>query len=325
MKIGISVNLDVKKNRGGIERYVSQLIQNLMMLNESKEHQFFLYNRKNLNWPFRWGWTQIRLSWEMFRNKPDVLFVPSHTFPLIHPKKIVVTIQGLEYERAPKYYSLWQRKKLRFLTKRNSKKATKIIVPSKCTKNDLVKLYKINPEKIFVVYHGIEKKRQRNKETKYIKKIREPHILYLGSEHKRKNIEGLKKVCEILKEKYKIPHKLILAGVKQYINEEKKEKLLSNADVFVFLSFYEGFGFPVLEAQSRGVPVVSSNKSSLPEILGNSALLVNPNNFEETTKRIYDILTNKSLRDNLIKKGYNNIKQFSWQNCAKETLKIICE
>lgn len=149
------------------------------------------------------------------------------------------------------------------------------------------------------------------------------YILYLGAEHKRKNIKGLKKAYKILKEKYKIPHELILAGVKEYVDESKKWDLLKNAEVFVFPSFYEGFGMPVLEAQSRGVPVVASSVSSLPEILGDSALLVNPYKPEEIAEAIYKIISNPELKKSLIKKGQENIKRFSWQKCAQETLKVI--
>ncbi len=320
MKIGIIVSLNINKKRTGVEEYIYQLLKHLPMLDEAKEHRFFLYNRKNLKWPLRIGWTQIRLSWEMLRNRPDVLFVPAHTFPLIHPKKIVVAIQGLEFERVPKYYSFWQRKKLRFLTKRDAKRAEKIIVPSKSTKNDLIRFYNINPKKIFVVYHGINEQRiVDNKQTKF------SYILYLGSGHKRKNVDGLKKAFKILKEKYEIPHDLILVGVEKYTDQEKKWQLLKNADVFVFPSFYEGFGMPVLEAQVTNTPVVASNVSSLPEILGDSALLVNPNKPEEIAEAIYKIISDPDLKQKLIKKGQENIKRFSWQTCAKETLKILCE
>lgn len=154
MKIGIQIGLDLKK-RTGVEEYIYQLLKHLPMVDDYKNHQFFLYNRENLKWPFKWGWTQIRMSWEMLKNKPDVLFVPAHTFPIIHPKKMVIVIQGLEFEQVPECYSWWQRKKLRFLTKRNAKKAAKIIVPSECTKKDLIEFYNINPKKIFVIYHGV--------------------------------------------------------------------------------------------------------------------------------------------------------------------------
>ena len=151
------------------------------------------------------------------------------------------------------------------------------------------------------------------------------YILYLGTGHKRKNIEGLKNAFKILKEKYKIRHELVLAGVENYVSEKKKWELLKNADVFVFPSFYEGFGIPVLEAQSRGVSVVASDISSLPEILGDSALLVNPKKPQEIAEAIYRIIKNPELKEKLIKKGQENIKRFSWHACAKKTLKILCE
>ena len=162
MQIGIQISSGLKQ-RTGVEEYVYQLLKHLPMVDDYKNHRFFLYTprpcsgqgQKILKWPFKIGWTQIRLSWEMLKNRPDVLFVPAHTFPLIHPRKIIVAIQGLEFERVPECYSFSQRKKLRYLTKRNVKKATKIIVPSECTKNDLIKFYNINPKKIFVIHHGI--------------------------------------------------------------------------------------------------------------------------------------------------------------------------
>ncbi len=155
MKIGIVNSLNLEK-RTGIENYVYQILKHLPEVDDYRNHQFFYFSRKNLKWPFKRFWTQIRLSWEMIKNKPDVLFVPAHTFPLL-AKRLVITIHGLEYERVPWTYSWWQRVKSRFLTKRNAKRADKVIVPSNLVKNDLIKFYGIKPEKIFVIYHGIEK------------------------------------------------------------------------------------------------------------------------------------------------------------------------
>ena len=335
MRIGIQISTSPEQ-KTGVEEYVEQIIKNLMMLEESKKHQIFLYSRENLKWPFKKGWTQIRLSLKMLKNRPDVLFVPAHTFPLIHPK-LVVTIHGLEYEYLPKMYSPFRRKVLRYLTKRNLKKADKVIVPSQNTKEDLIKFYKAKPEKIFVVYHGINMKRHH---AGYLK---QPYLLYLGRIEKRKNVEGLIGAFEILKEKYKIPHKLVLAGPNSghsmsrniehpipeivftgYVDQDKKWQLLRNADVFVFPSFYEGFGFPVLEAQAAGIPVVASDVSSLPEILKDSALLINPKSPTEIAEAIYKIIRNPKFKKGLVKKGYENTKRYSWQKCARETLKILC-
>ncbi|OGZ31825.1 MAG: hypothetical protein A2V69_01020 [Candidatus Portnoybacteria bacterium RBG_13_40_8] len=160
------------------------------------------------------------------------------------------------------------------------------------------------------------------------------YILYLGSGHQRKNIDGIIEAFEMLKEKYKIPHKLILAGLKQegkwediifmgYVDENKKRELLKNADLFVSPSFYEGFGMPVLEAQKMGVPVVASDRGALLEILGNSALLVDPKKTEEIAEAIYKVLNDEYLSKELVRKGYENVQRFSWSKCAEETLKII--
>lgn len=331
MKIGIINSLNLEK-RTGVEEYVYQLLKHFSMVDEYKNHQFFLYNRENLQWPFKFLWTQIRLSREMLKNKPDVLFILAHTFPLIHPK-LVITIHGLEYENVPQAYSFWERTKSRFLTKRNAKKAEKIIVPSQSVKNDLIKFYpaifkKGGTSKIIVIYHGVE---IRNSQPKAGPPRSKKYILYLGGYHRRKNIEGLKKAYEILKNKYKIQQELVLAGVDKYISADEKWKLLKNADVFVYPSLCEGFGFPPLEAQSIGIPVVSSNVSAMPEILGDpsnplgasSALLVNPYSPEEIAEAIYKVLSDENLRNELIKKGQENVKRFSWPKCAEETLKII--
>ena len=359
MKIGIQISSDLKQ-RTGVEEYIYQLVRHLPMLEESKRHRFFLYNRDNLKWPFKKGWTQIRLSLKMLKNRPDILFVPAHTFPVIHPR-LVVTIHGLEYEYLPKMYSLFRRKVLRYLTKRSLKKADKVIVPSQNTKEDLVKFYKANPEKIFVIYHGVSAREQGGRgmrDMQDIEKTEQLYLLYLGRIEERKNVEGLIRAFEILKKKYKIPHKLVLAGpidtkckmpqvirrgrqdapshttgqarykndvvFTGYVDQDKKWQLIKNADVFIFPSFYEGFGFPVLEAQTAGIPVVASDVSSLPEILGDSALLINPKDSVEIAESVYKIIKNSKLKNGLIKKGYENAKRFSWEKCARETLKILC-
>jgi glycosyltransferase involved in cell wall biosynthesis len=318
MKIGIANSLNLEK-RTGVEEYVYQLLKHFLMVDDYGNHQFFYLNRQNLKWPFKFFWTQIRLSREMLKNKPDVLFIPAHTFPFF-TKKLVITIHGLEYENVPQAYSWREKMKLRFLTKRNAKKADKIIVPSQFVKNDLIKFYQINPEKIFVIHHGVE---IQNFQPKVVSSREEKYILYFGGYHKRKNVENLKKAYEILKKKYNIKQKLILAGVNKYISADEKWELLKNADVMIYPSLCEGFGFPPLEAQSAGVSVVSSNVSAMPEILGSSALLVNPHNPEEIAEAIYKILNNDNLRNELIEKGQENVKRFSWPKCASETLKII--
>jgi glycosyltransferase involved in cell wall biosynthesis len=177
-------------------------------------------------------------------------------------------------------------------------------------------------------------------------------------EEARKNIIGIIKAFEILKEKYKIPHQLILAGKSGYgyknikcqilnakyrndiietgfVNEVEKQTLLKGAAVFLFPSFYEGFGLPMLEAQSVGVPVVTSNVASMPEISTNylfgtntgteSCLLVDPKNHEQIAKAAFSLISDKALRDDIINKGQKNIKRFSWSECGNKIAKILSE
>jgi glycosyltransferase involved in cell wall biosynthesis len=165
------------------------------------------------------------------------------------------------------------------------------------------------------------------------------YILYLGRGDRRKNINGLIKAFGVLKHQQRIPHKLILAGPNigykiprdfkdevcflGYVEEKEKWELLRNADVFAFPSFYEGFGIPVLEAQKVGTAVVCSDTSSLPEIVGDSALMFNPYHFHEIAKAIYKIISDKQLKEELIRKGFENVKNYSWKKTTEETIKII--
>ncbi|KKT27231.1 MAG: AprM [Parcubacteria group bacterium GW2011_GWA2_43_9b] len=324
---------------------------------------------KILRWPLPFLWTQIRLAWEMWRRKPDVLFIPVHILPFGAPKNSVATIHGLEYEYFPKDYSLWRRLYLRWSTKRAARRAKKLIAVSESTKNDLIKFYGADAGKIEVVYHGVNFSNpslpllnlrggeihpnppfQKEGEISPLNlrgsegELCKPYILYIGRIETKKNIQGILETYKILKEQYNIPHELILAGAPGYgydnlkfkianlklkiteigyIDEATKWQLFSKADVFLFPSFYEGFGLPVLEAQSAGVPVVISYNSSLPEIAGEGALFVNPLNPAQIAEAVKSIIDDKILRDRLIKLGFENVKRFSWEKCARETLDTL--
>ena len=111
--------------------------------------------------------------------------------------------------------------------------------------------------------------------------------------------------------------------LKSYISEKEKNELYQNANAFVLPSFYEGFGLPVLEAMNHGVPVICSKASSLPEITGNAALLIDPNDLEEIAKTINKVFSDNSLREKMIKRGFENVKKFNWEKCAKETFNTL--
>ncbi len=175
------------------------------------------------------------------------------------------------------------------------------------------------------------------------------NILFIGRLEKRKNLMNLIKAFNLFKKTYNLQpttYNLILAGkkgfgfdeikkaievspykkdivLKDYISEEEKSELYKNADLFILPSFYEGFGLPVLEAMSYGVPVICSAVSSLPEVVGNAALLVDPNDPKAIAEAMNKVFSDNDLRERMIEKGFKNVKRFSWEKCAKETMDII--
>ena len=371
MKIGIDASRAFEKERTGTEEYSYRLIKNFVMMDTSR-HQIFLYARKNslidFDLPDNFKlkiissdkfWTQIGLASEMMMNKPDILFIPSYAVPQIHPTKTIVTIHGLEYKYFPECYSLKERLMLELNTRFSIKWASKIITPSESTKNDLIKFYKVDADKVKVIYHGTGSSKYQAVSIKHQDK-ESLSILFIGRLEKRKNLVNLIKAFEIFKnpssplpagqaglfQRGNSDIKLILAGkngfgfaeikkaiqdspfqkdiiLKNYISEKEKEELYKNSDLSILPSFYEGFGLPVLEAMSYGVPVICSNTSSLPEVVGDAAILIDPNNIKEIAEGINTVFSDDNLRRKMVERGFENVKKFSWEKCAKETMKEV--
>lgn len=375
MVIGIDASRAFLKRRTGIEEYSYQVIKHLRQ--ELASEQVVLYIRSDqevdfeLPEPWRvkklWAprfWTQIRLSWEMFFSSPDVLFVPAHTVPIIHPKRTIVTVHGLEYEFCPQAYSFWGRFYMRFSIRFSCHVASTVLCVSENTKRDVANLYGVSPQKMQVIYEGcslsdevtrnqklvtrgIQKAEENNTPvTNYKLPVTAPYLLFIGRLEERKNIVRIIEAFEILKEKYHIPHALVLVGKPGfgyeatrnklqetrytgeivelgYVNEEEKWELLQNADVFLFPTLYEGFGIPVLEAQSVGVPVVTSRISSLPEVGGAGAVYCDPLKTESIVEAIYTLVSNTGLRGDILEKAAQNIKRFSWAECAREIACVL--
>lgn len=263
------------------------------------------------------------------------LFIPAHTVPVLHPGNTVVVVHGLEYEMSPESYSWWERLYMRSSIRYSVRAAKKVIAVSHNTKSDLEKLYAVPSAKITVISEGFVKEG-------ITQSVQKDTILFVGRIEERKNIGRVVEAFEILKSKYQIPHTLILAGkpgygyeaIQQkinasswkndiqelgYISLAEKRRLLAEASVFVFPSLYEGFGLPILEAQAAGIPVVTSNTSSLPEVAGESALFVDPEDVEDIAQKISVTLSlSEPQREDLVRKGYQNLERFSWEKCARE-------
>lgn len=375
MLIGIDASRAFLNKRTGIEEYSYQVIKNLR--NQSEDYAVVLYLRKNqqvdFELPKNWKvkvikmprlWTQLGLSLEMLMHQVDTLFVPAHTAPWIHSKNTVVTVHGLEYEFCPEAYSFWERLYMRWSIKMSCKWAKKIIAVSENTKWDLVQLYGVKEEKIQVVYEGYDLQMQ-NGDGK--NNIQEPYLLFVGRIEERKNIANVVEAFDVLKDIYKVPHKLVLAGkpgykyenIKSqianskykedvvelgYVSDEEKWALLKKAEAFVFPTCYEGFGIPILEAQSVGCPVIAGNNSSVPEVVNFSdptkssgefackaggvcnlcsAVLVDHRSPKAIARAMALLINDRSLRSEMVQKGLENVKRFSWEKCAGEIAGVL--
>lgn len=298
-------------------------------------------------------WTQGRLALELLLRPPAVFFNPEQILPRCAPRKSVITVHDLAYEVYPALYPRWHQRYLHMVTKRAVKKAKRIIAVSEHTKSDIVKYYGVSRHKIEVIYHGFLA--QKDNPSEHI--TREvnlpqilpkdvPYILFVGRIELKKNIIKLIDAYEMVAQEIKKPLALVLAGKEGYgssivekrisyspyrnhiytlgyVDNAVKSALYRNSSLFVFPSLYEGFGLPILEAQSFGIPVVASNSSSLPEVMGEGGFLVNPESAASIAHGIIHGLTNKKLRPYVIKKGYQNLERFSWEKTAKKTLNLL--
>ncbi len=310
--------------------------------------------------PFPRLWTHIRLSAEMLVRPPAVLFVPAHVLPLIHPRRSVVTVHDLGYLTHPEAHRPADRRYLDWSTRWNATEAAAVLADSAATKADLVAAYGIPPGKIHVIHLGRDETLARVSDPALVAAacrkygIADPaagagYLLYVGTLQPRKNlariIEAFGRVAGTAAD---AGHQLVLAGGKGwlfegmrlpdlverfglagrvlfpgYVADADLPALLSGARAFVFPSLHEGFGIPVLEAGACGVPVITSNTSSLPEVAGDAALLVDPHDVEAIADAVHRVLTDDPLRAELIRRGHENVKRFSWEKCARETLAVL--
>ncbi len=289
-------------------------------------------------------WTQIRLSFEMLFHPVDSLFIPAHTVPVIHPKHTVVTIHGLEYEFSPESYSWYERFYMRFSIRNSVRWAGQVIAVSENTKRDLMRLYQVPQEKISVIYEGFQKSEVTPDSSGQNNQA--PYFLFIGRVEERKNVVRIIEAFGIFKQKTGLSHKLVLAGkpgygyerikyqvssIKYredvvelgYVDEKTKWELLKKAESLLFPSLYEGFGLPILEAQAVGTPVITSNTSSLPEIAGKGALLVDPLDSRALAQAMERVVADKEFRAGIIDKATQNVGRFSWCQCAENIAKFL--
>ena len=355
MIIGVHSKSAFKRERSRVDEYVYQLIKHFAMLDEATRHRFLLYTPfyhdtlylppnfivRRFYTPF--FWTKLFFSLKVWFDAPNVLFMPVNFLPLFSFRRTIAVIHGLEFEVYPEMFEAAHLNYLRKGTKRVARYATKIIVPTNTVMENLIKFYHVDQSRIVVIPYGV------NPQIAYHHRyapIDEQYILFVGKLEKRKNIIRLLKAFEILKEKDKIPHKLVLVGapgfgfgdiqkeieasmykndivMTGYISHEEKESFFKYAHVVVFPSFYEGFGMQILEAQLRQVPLVTSDVANIREVAGDGALFADPQSSDELTEALRTAITDDEVRHDLVQKGLKNVQKYSWFRCAKMTLETL--
>ncbi len=361
MKIGIDASRAVSTAPTGTEAYSYHLIQALLP-ELSQHHEVRLYFRDTPKagvfpgaeiraMPFPRLWTHARLSWEMLCHPVDVLFVPAHVLPLFHPPRSLVTVHDLGYHYFPEAHPARQRWYLTWSTRWNVSQATHVLADSKATREAILKIHHIPSHKITVAYPGYNANLAPVRDPQLLADVRthyhipDAYILFLGRIQPRKNLIRLIKAFALLIPAH--PHlSLVLAGptgwlaapilacVKAlgleqkvifpgYIAKEHKAALISGARVFAYPSLYEGFGFPALEAQACDVPLLASRTSSLPEVVGDGGLLVNPLDEHAIASGLKRILEDSKLAQQLRARGRANLKRFSWSRTADTVFNVI--
>jgi glycosyltransferase involved in cell wall biosynthesis len=281
---------------------------------------------------------------------PNIFHGNNYTvYPYKNIQKII-TIHDLSFIRHPEYVNS--------VVKQYTKRLIKclewtdlIITISESSKQDIIDYLKVPSEKVIVT--PLASRYNANflstlnleKEVKNINyDLSKPYLLFVSTIEPRKNINAIISAFNFLKKRHKIEHQLVLIGRKgwnyepiftaienspykneihhlDYLSNELVALFYSKADVFLYPSHYEGFGLPVLEAMTLGTPVIASNTSSIPEVTGNAAILIDPNDYMQLAEAILQVISDSQLRQNLINKGKIRADLFSWERTAKETLK----
>ncbi len=362
LRIAIDASRTTIAARTGTENYALQLIRALLDLHSPHRIALYFRddprpdlfgdypNVRRKVIPFARLWTHLRFAAALWADRPDVTFVPAHSLPFVFPGRAVATVHDLGYRFFPGAHPGFERRYLDLTTRTTARRATRILADSEATRRDLVSQYGVDASKIDVVYPGVEGLQRAPDDriaaarAKY--GLRGRYLLFLGTLQPRKNIRRLIEafVCylqnhaeddislalagkrgwlidDVLSEVQKTQQaRIVMPG---YIADEDVAAVFSGALALVFPSLYEGFGFPVLEAMRCGTPVLCSNTSSLPELAGDAAILVDPLDVRAIADGIGRLVGDPTLRTDLVQRGYRQAEQFTWKRAAEQTLAAL--
>ncbi len=350
MKIGIDTQTTLGQ-KTGFGFYVQNLTRELKKID--KKNQYFYFHPKkeeDLSSVERFKWDQFELVKKANDKNVDILHQPCFSAPIFFSGVKIVTIHDLIALNIPQKIPFFSRQFFGKWMPYSYKFADKIIAISEYTKKDIIKLLKIPADKIVVIPEAASKEFNTKISSEEIERARKKYkigknyFLHTGTLNPRKNLEFLVKVFSEVNKKYS-DYQLVIAGKKGwyyeglfslvqklkiqdkviftgYIDDVDAPALYRGAKIFLFPSLYEGFGLPPLEAMNCGTPVVSSNASSLPEVLGPKGILLDPNDQQSWIKNICALISNQDYWQEISNYSLMQAKKFSWEKCAEKTLEV---
>ncbi|RJO59186.1 glycosyltransferase family 1 protein [Candidatus Parcubacteria bacterium] len=348
MRLGVDLRCLNEGQPGGIAVYAQELLPRLSaalstwdflgLLSGLKIREIDLpFSIRRINWPNKLlNFSLISAGYpklENWLNEAEFFFAPTPKYLALKPKtKFVLTVHDLSFVEHPEFFTSRQRFWHRFLKiQKLIERADRLIAVSEHTAADIENLVKGSAQKIRVVYSGADhtplapQPRPKNWPEKY--------ILAFAPSEPRKNLVNLLKAHARIYPKLKVP--LVLVGtncqpgpgviIQPYLSKNEHWRALANAEVLVYPSLYEGFGFPPLEAFRLSVPALAAFSTSLPEVLGNAALLVDPFDPNDLARGLETILQKDNLRQEFIRRGHAQVQKFKWSNCAEQTARVFLE
>lgn len=293
-------------------------------------------------------WEQFTLPRLARKHHVDILHSPANLAPLFYRGRSIVHIHDLCFVVNPQWYSFWFRTLYNIVIPRVARRATKVITNSNNSRNDLLQFCNLTADRVSQVYWGVD-----SFFTEALPKDATPnwelkdYILCVGTLEPRKNIGTLLEAYELLRERHpEIKTKLVVIGgespvfaevrlrvkrfkedivFKGFVNDHLLREYYRHASLFAYPSLYEGFGLPPLEAMASGAPVVTTMTSSLPEVVGDAALMVNPHDAAQLAATMARVLTTPELSASLRAKGFERVRKFNWYRVARNTLAIYYE
>ncbi len=357
------LRLNASYRSAGISRYIQNLLWALPSAGPEWEYHVYAgeprarevlpaHSLHSTRWPTqspvgRILWEQAIWPFELARNKYSLVHSLAFVSPLLNRVPSIVTVYDLSFILYPEYFRPLNRMYLKWGTRMSVARARRVIAISESTRGDLVRLMGIPAQKIDVVPPGVEAEffGARSSEWLYeFKRARglpDHFLLYLGTLEPRKNIPTLVRAFMRARNRYNLPHQLVLAGGRGWKDQEITQVLeeagsavirpgfvpqaelpdwYRAADAFIYPSRYEGFGMPVLEALAVGTPVITSNCSSLPEAIGDAGIMVDPSDQDALAEAIVQVLTNQALREELAERGPLRARTFTWERAAHATV-----